>query len=109
VMAHIGFVLLSLSDSDWSVRQAAVTVLGQLGSGREDVVEALLKALSDSFPDVRQAATDALTILQIDRQAVGQQIKGYLLSQEPIVSKQYEADDTIDALLFALQQIIGEA
>jgi len=47
-------------DADPHVRAAAAWALGQLGSGHEPAIDALLKALDDPKPVVRQRAAQAL-------------------------------------------------
>ncbi len=100
-------LLSTLTDSGWQVREAAATALGQVGSGQPEVVQALLSTLTDSVSDVRRAAASALATLRIDRETVGLHIEGLLRRYSPIASEQLEADASIDALLFALQQVIG--
>ncbi len=101
-------LLKALSDADTNVKEAAAQALGQLGQGQPQVLKALLKALSDRSPDVIRAAAGTLAILQVDRLRIGQHIEELLLEHEPITSRQFETDDTIDALLFALQQVVEE-
>jgi len=69
---------------------------------------ALLSDLSHSDPGVRQAATNALASLPIDRVATRKRVEERLKAYQPLGSKQFEASPTIDAFLFALQQLTGE-
>jgi HEAT repeat protein len=49
-----------LADPDARVRVAAAAVLGGMGTGREEIVDALTQALADADPAVREAAALAL-------------------------------------------------
>jgi HEAT repeat protein/energy-coupling factor transporter ATP-binding protein EcfA2 len=101
-------LLKALSDPDSNVRQAAANALGRLGVKEPAVLDTLLKALSDPDSGVQRAAVSALTSLPIDRIAIGKRIEEHLKAYTPLTSKLFAADATIDALLFALQQVASE-
>ena len=49
-----------------------------------------------------------MVILPIDRWTISNRIEELLQQHEPIASQQFKADDTVEAMLFALQQVVGE-
>jgi HEAT repeat protein len=53
----------ALGDSEWGVRQAAASSVGQLGQATPEVVAALNRNLHNSDRDVRKAAHGALSKL----------------------------------------------
>ena len=67
---------------------------------------ALLGMLTDSNEQVRRKVASALATLPINREAIGYYIDELLQRYEPITSKLLEAEENVDALLFALQQIV---
>ena len=102
------YALAALTDPLGRVRQAAASALGQVGSGDQRVVEALLNALTDSSSDVRSAVIHTLTILSVDMLSLGKRIVETLSSNDFIASKQFTADEVVNSMFSALQQIVGE-
>lgn len=102
-------LLNAFSDPQWSVREAAASALGELGAKESGTLDALLNALLEdpSWP-VRRSAASVLASLPIDRTAIGKRIEERLKEYNPLSSKQFEAAASVDALLFALQQVVGE-
>jgi energy-coupling factor transporter ATP-binding protein EcfA2 len=102
-------LLHALSDPHEDVRQAAASGLGELGAKEPGVLDALLSTLlEDPSWSVRRAAALALAGLPIDRTVIGKCVEKRLKENDPLNSKQFEANANIDALLFALQQVIGD-
>ena len=102
-------LLHTLSDPDEDVRQATASALGELGAKEPNVLDALLSTLlEDPSWSVQRVAARILASFPIDRPSIGKRIEERLKERDPLSSNQFEADASVDALWFALQQVIGE-
>ena len=100
-------LLKTLSDIGPTVRQAAATSLGQIGRVEPRVIDALIQKLYHADFSITDAAVTALAALRNDHIVVAQHIVELLHENEPATRKQLEADYNINALLSALQQVMG--
>ena len=100
-------LLKTLSDIEATVRQAAATSLGQIGRAEPRIIDALIQMLYDNDLSITNSAATALAALRNVRNVVALHIEELLYQNEPVTRKQLEADHNINALLLALQQVMG--
>jgi hypothetical protein len=86
------------------VRQAAVNALGQMRNDNAKIIGYLLPLLTASDPAIIRSVAGAIVNLDVDRTGFGQHIEGLLVKHEGVRGQ--AIDERVDALIFALQQLV---